>query len=433
MKKLIFFSLIMLLGIRAIGQSNSQEINQKNHIDMKETLETLKQLADKYDPYLQETRSLIHRYPGVRFSPKEDATLELIKSELARYINSDLVFNISLISALDGGLVLDVIFNPDYDWLIFRADVDALEITEKTGLDFSSKYPGLMHACGHDIHAAMLLTACRIMLTEPGLPIKHNIRFVFQRAEENPIDGLSGGKLLVHEGICKEMKAAYALHIWTKPELPAGTFMSCPGPMLGNSDRLKITITAPGGHVANPDDGSSAIDVSFTVYQEMRKIYAGLSKDSVSLSPAIINSGKQSNVRPQEAELWFACRNYLPTGEREAFHQMIRERLEKEVGLHHPDAKIVVESIYGHPTLSNDSASYQNVVEILSAAGETTAVAKKILGGEDFAHYLNQIPGCMFMLGAYQPGSGDVHTSTFNPDPAVFKKGVLFWLLLATN
>lgn len=397
-----------------------------------EIVTTLVALAQAAQPYVVEIRRELHQYPELRW--QEERTLTFIKLCLSLVnINREQKPEIE-IHRTEGGIWADVTFNPNFDRILLRADVDALPIQETTGLPFASKNAGVMHACGHDIHAAMLIGAFKLIL-ENDVPVQHNLRFVFQRAEENPIDGRAGGLILKKEGVLEGVAAAYAQHIWAtgKP----GIFLSRSGPALANSDRFKITIKCTGGHVASPHHGSNAIDIATDIHVALRGFdtrFLG-TNEPTSFVPAISNSGTGSNIRPSQAEIWYAVRNVLGPHERAAFHQAIAERV-KAVVASYPDATVACEPIYGHPALANSPASYEQVKKLLTAAGQTTEKIELLMGGEDFAHYLELqggVPGCMWMLGAAQEGGGDHHTPTFNPDESVFWRGVLFWLLLATN
>lgn len=260
---------------------------------------------------------------------------------------------------------------------------------------------------------------------------KHNFRFVWQRAEENPLTQ-SGGHKLVEEGVCAEISKAYGLHIWATGQ--PGVFLSRSGGFLANSDRLKIVVHCTGGHVAFPNHGSNAVDIGIDICQGLKGFdtrYLGPS-EPCSLVPAIFQSGTGSNIRPSQAEIWFAVRNVLPLEARQQFHLALK-RVVDHVVAGYPDATVQVKSIFGHPALINTPESFNEVSGLLRNAGESVEVHEQIMGGEDFAHYLNAVPGSFWLLGAYQEGCGDHHTPTFNPDESVFWKGVLFWLILATN
>jgi amidohydrolase len=178
--------------------------------------------------------------PEVRF--EEHKTMSRIHAELLSLISKDVKINASFaITEKSGGLWLDVRFKPakfgtKNAIVLFRADCDGLAVAEQTGYEFSSKHQGFMHACGHDFHMAMLLGAIRAIVCD-GAPVTANtdLRFVFQRAEENPITQSGGDKLVNHEGVLEGVTSAFGLHVWA-PGV-CGQLMSRPGNLMANSDR----------------------------------------------------------------------------------------------------------------------------------------------------------------------------------------------------
>jgi metal-dependent amidase/aminoacylase/carboxypeptidase family protein len=152
--------------------------------------------------------------------------------------------------------------------------------------------------------------------------------------------------------------------------------------------------------------------------------------------PTTFNSGTATNIRPNTAEFSYGVRNFLNAEKRDWFKNRILDAIEKTAELYERDSHVLMEYMYGHPSLANSEIPYETVNTLLREAGEKTELQEINFGGEDFAHYLehhNGVPGCMWLLGAQQPGSGAHHTPTFNPDETVFWKGVLFWLLVATK
>ena len=206
------------------------------------TCETITQdiltLAQGAQDYMVETRRFLHMYPELSW--KEDNTISFIKSEIKKLLNN--YKGSSTLTEKKGGLVLDLNLSPEFDRILFRADIDALPIQEETNLSFASQVPNVMHACGHDCHAAMLLGALKV-LTSENLEIKHNIRFIFQRAEEIPYV-TSGGESLVKDGIMKNIAKAYALHISSKDE--EGILRSKPGLMMSNCTSIRLRSNAWG-------------------------------------------------------------------------------------------------------------------------------------------------------------------------------------------
>ncbi|MEK7463627.1 MAG: M20 family metallopeptidase [Patescibacteria group bacterium] len=389
--------------------------------------------AQETQQYVVGIRQHLHQYPEVRW--EEEKTLIYIRHQIGQLLADIAGFDAKAhVVELKGGLVVDVNINPSFDRILLRSDVDALPgIQEATGLPFASKISGKMHACGHDTHAAMLLGALKA-IAEGKVQPKHNLRFVFQRAEENPLTE-SGGASLVKEGVLNGISEAHALHIWADGK--AGSFIGKAGNFTANSDRVKVTIKCNGGHVAFPENGTSAVDIGADIVVAMRGLAVRTIGPNrpVSLAPAVFQSGEGSNVLPAGAELWFACRNYLLPAERSKFHATVKKHIET-VATQYADAVVTVEVINGHPVMANSQGAYDETLQLLQAAGQTTETMEPSLGGEDFAWYSQSqggVPSSMWMLGANQPGCGGHHKSTFNPDESVFWKGVLFWLLIATK
>ena len=376
-----------------------------------------------------ETRRVLHEKAELRF--EETETLAHIIYELlyARVRSVDRGFQPLEINNAKGGIWADFTVDPGVERLLFRADVDALPIQEATGLPFASKNPGKMHACGHDVHSAMLLGAIQAIAMGMVTP-KYNLRFVFQRAEENPVTE-SGGAMLVREGVLEGVSRVFGLHVWAtgKP----GVFYYREGAFLGNSGRMKIMITTSGGHVAQPHKGVNALRVAHAVMSGLESFSVQTLGpiEPVSLEPAILKSGTASNVMPATAELWYGVRTLLPAKDHEEYLKKLEKQVQHIVA-GFDGAKVECEKILGHPALHNTPEDVRVISNLLGRNGQQTEEHPPVLGGEDFAHYLLNRPGAYFMLGAHQDGCGDHHMPTFNPDESVFWKGVLYWLSLAT-
>jgi len=390
-------------------------------------------IAESTREYVREIREFLHQHPGVRFSPEETKTLDFIGAKMEDF---KLASGRSLyFTPNKGGLVVDVTVNRSFDRILFRADVDALPMQEETGLSFSSSKPGVSHACGHDVNAAMLLGAMKL-ICEGKITPKHNLRFVFQRAEENPITE-SGGTMLVREGVLEDISRVFALHIFTENHAPSGQWQTRRGPFMSNSGRVKIEITCDGGHVAVPNEGSNATEIMADIIVGMRSFaITNLGPlEPTSIVPATASAGEPnaSNVRPGSAVLWFSFRHLLSPDKAGKIKATMKTRIEAIVSAY-PDAEVKITFFDGHPALRNDPAETQKVMDLLAATGEKDVVEiDPVFGGEDFAHYLNKVPGTMIFLGAWQEGSGAHHQKNFNPNPAIFWKGVFYWLLLAIN
>lgn len=387
----------------------------------------LSEAARSLQDYAVSIRRAIHQQPELRW--KEDKTLARIEREVREALEKNAnaprtVFR----REFTGGLVIDV--GEGDSRTLFRADVDALPLVEATGVPYASKVPGVMHACGHDAHAAMLLAALKGIL-ERRVEAKRGLRFVFQRAEENPSDE-SGGARLVREGVLEDVGEVYGLHV--SQSSPSGQLLSRAGPTLANSDRFRVKITCQGGHVANPERGSSAIDVMTDIHVALRGVDRRLlgASEPCSIVPAVSNAGSTPNTRPAEGEIWYAARHYLPEEARENLAVSLRKRVEGAVA-GYPDAKMEFEYVRGHPALFNDAAMFDRDAGALRKAGLDIGVLKQDFAGDDLAHYLRKRPGSYWALGVRKEGAGSLHTPRFDMDENAMSTGILFWLSMATR
>lgn len=398
----------------------------------------LQGIALEMNGFLQEVRNHLHQNPETRW--EEEDTLGYIKSRIDGLKWGD-EFE-WIVTEYKGGLVLDIRashIDAHSEFILFRADIDALPIQEKTDLPYASRVPGKMHACGHDVHAAILLAAIKA-IAEGELMITRNIRCVFQRAEENPgtpPQDISGGKALVDDNVLENVSHVYGLHIWAKGE--SGKFMTRPGAILGNSGRVQIDFTWKdgGGHVAYPHVGGNAaklVLVAANVIEIFKSnLIDPLQPYSLELTGLQAGQGLQSsNIMPAVGSLTYAVRTMLK-GE-DAFDYKRRiEILLRNVLENIPGVGLKFHWKEGHPSTVNDSDEVRWVKCLLENCGQVSDDEfPPILGGEDFSYFLKGKPGCFWFLGADQEGCGGHHQPTFNPDPCVFWKGCLYWLLIAT-
>jgi len=384
-------------------------------------------LARQQQSLAIEWRRHLHQYPELRW--QEDNSLQWILEQISSIKST---FPWQQQAQFSGGLVVDMTVDPQLPWQLFRADIDALPITEETGLPFTSANLGIMHACGHDAHSAMLLAAYNAVQTGTFTP-SHNIRWVWQRAEENPDTPPveeSGGARLVREGVCDNMQCVHGLHIWSTH--PAGEFASRPGPMMANSGRIKINIKCSGGHAAVPNLGSNALRIAHQICDALEGFAAlALSPlESTVLEPTILHAGTAPNVRPSEAELWFANRHFMNADEALDYQNKLEKRI-RSVTDYFEDAAVTIRFIKGHPVLRNTGEDVDRVKVLLEGAKQNATIKPPTFGGEDFAYYLQKTSGSFWYLGGHQEGTGGHHTPIFNPSEDVLWQGVLFWLLLA--
>lgn len=387
-------------------------------------------VAQEMQSYVCEVRHELHAHPETRW--ETDWTRQFIVDQVKK-----MGFEPKKIQA---GIVVDIGHIPGKERILCRADFDALPVPEKTGLSFASQIEGKSHACGHDVGTAMLLGFLKALpkVISPTSNLPSNLRVFFQDAEENPGTDPrpeSGGKVAIREGVIHGIHESYALHVWSHPEdSKAGTFLSRPGAILGNSGRIYFKIECLGGHVAFPHAGVNALRVANEIMNRLSTFIARRFNpvEPVTLEPAVLNAGKGTNVMPDEAEMWWGFRTMLPRDK----HIAMAETVIAEVKATAKSMKAEITDIrliHGHPAMINNKDTYESMRDILTEAGEEVREIVPLLGGEDYAYIAMKVPSAMFLLDAYAEGSGGHHTPTFNPDEQYFWKGVHFWLLVATK
>lgn len=382
---------------------------------------------------LIELRRHFHSHPEAPWH--EDQTLSFIET----WVNGHFLRDFLYLRRGKGGIWFDFIVQPEQPFVIFRADVDALKVQEINEVTYKSQNPGVMHACGHDCHTAIMMVAMREIIEQhrhnPSFPAC-NIRVVFQRAEEDYTakDG-SGGRVLVFEdGVCENVRAAIALHVWSQK--PSGEFWTRPGSFLVNSDRAELTIRTKGGHAGFPHKAENALDYLF----DLPALFRNISQRRVAFEdgPVIINNTvchaggdlSSANVVPIEAKLGWSIRTGTIAA-RSAVRQEMTEIIKR-----HLDGRVdsfEFRWVDGHPATTNDPKLVAKTAEII---GDDDANADHpiIPGGEDFGHYAQKVPSVMWMLGTGSlKGKTDIshHCPNFDVDESVLWKGVEFWLKMA--
>jgi amidohydrolase len=297
--------------------------------------------------------------------------------------------------------------------VLLRADMDALPIQEENATDYVSQTPGVMHACGHDGHTAMLLGVARL-LSERRDQIRGTVKFMFQPAEE----GGAGAKKMIEDGVLSDppVDAAFALHVY--PERRVGQIGLCPGLSHAASDSFQIVVNGRGGHAARPQGAIDPIVVSAQIVTALQTL---VSREVSPTEAAVVTvgslvSGQAHNVIPDSATIRGTVR---------AFKEDVRALLQRRIGemavgiASAMRASAEVEYRVGYPTQVNDIA----MVEVIRAAAGDVIGADAVLarapamGGEDFAFVLQRVPGAMFFLGVRDPAwetPRALHTATFD-------------------
>lgn len=308
-----------------------------------------------------------------------------------------------------------------------RSDMDALPVTEKSGYPFPStkrttylgKDVGVAHACGHDIHMAVVLgTATVLAPMKAQLP--GTIVFLFQPSEEGPPDGEDGGaELMLKEGVFKEYKPTAVFGLHTSPDLTVGQVGYAPGPFFAASDGLSIKVTGKQAHGAAPHDGIDPIVIAAQIVNALQTIRSRnvppLEASVVTIG--IIRGGERANIIPSSVEMIGTVRSY-DANVRKLLHRRIVEIAELTAKAGGGSAEVKVE--LGTPALLNDSTLVRRMAPTLDrVAGKGNArVIQPTMGGEDFALFANEVPGMFVRLGTTKPGgtSGIWHTPDFLGD-----------------
>ncbi|MES2058705.1 MAG: M20 family metallopeptidase [Pseudomonadota bacterium] len=286
--------------------------------------------------------------------------------------------------------------------VLLRGDHDALPMQEETGLPFASKVAGAMHACGHDAHTAMLVGAARALCARrESLP--GTIVFMFQPGEE----GHHGARFMIEDGLLDDPRpeAAFALHI--SPNIPAGTVVSRTGALLASTDTLTATITGRGGHAAMPHDCIDPIPVACEIVTALQTFIARQIPvtDPAVLTIAKINAGSAHNIIPGEATMLGTLRTLSERTRatmREGFVRIVENiaAAHGAIGVAHIDP--------GYPVTMNDARATELMRSCAVSLGGEQAwqvMPAPMMGAEDFAYVLRDVPGAMAFIGVAPEGS----------------------------
>jgi len=289
--------------------------------------------------------------------------------------------------------------------VLLRGDMDALPLTEDTGLDFRSKIGGAMHACGHDTHVAMLVGAAKALCAERER-LAGSVMFMFQPGEE----GWHGARFMLDDGLIDPLPdAAFALHI--SPNMPTGVIASRAGSLLASSDKIRVKVKGRGGHASMPHDALDPIPIACEIVLALQAFITRRVPvfDPAVLTIARIEAGTTDNIIPEFARLWGTIRT-----QSERTRQLVLDgvlEVARHIGKAH-GAEVDASIEHGFPVTLNN-AGVVDLVESTAKAlfGEHGFIRmpNPMMGAEDFSYILQKAPGAMAFLGA-APEGGDYHT-----------------------
>ena len=286
--------------------------------------------------------------------------------------------------------------------IAFRADMDALPIQETSDLSYKSVNDGVMHACGHDAHTAMLLVAAEI-LSKNIEQISGKIKFIFQPAEE----GFGGAKFMIDDGALEGVEEIYGLHVWNYQE--SGTIGLKSGPVMAAADKFEIIINGIGGHGAAPQGTVDCVVVSSYLIQSLQTIVSRNTNpiDSTAITIGQINGGYNFNIIADKVILKGTARSYTEN------RLMIKKRLQEIINGTESMFNAKIELIYedGYPPVINDIATTKKLSRIANKIVGNKLISPYLsMGGEDFSYFAQKSPRMFLFLGTMPNGKDKMST-----------------------
>ncbi|MEC4892592.1 MAG: M20 family metallopeptidase [Oscillatoria sp. PMC 1051.18] len=349
-------------------------------------LTKIKDIAETLAPRLIEIRRHIHAHPEL--SGQENQTAAYVAGVLSSVgIHAEEAVGKT-------GVVGELLGSDNNHTVAIRTDMDALPIEELANVDFASRKPGIMHACGHDVHTTLGLGTAMV-LAQLGEELPGNVRFIFQPAEEIA----QGANWMVREGVMKDVKAIFGVHVF--PSIPGRSVGVRYGVLTAAADDLEISIQGESGHGARPHE---AVDAIWIASQVITSLQQAISRTHNPLRPMVLTIGKISGGRAPNA---IADRVHLAGTVRSLHpetHANLPEWIEKIIAniCDTYGAKYEFNYRRGTPSVQNDAFLTQIVEEAAREAwgGDRVQILNEpSLGAEDFAMYLEHAPGTMFRLG----------------------------------
>jgi len=367
---------------------------------------TVQRLAAEVESHIIAHRRALHAIPETGFEERCTAAyVAETLSGLGLPVRTGIATT-GVTALLDTGLEGPVV--------MLRADMDALPVTEATGLPFASRHEGRMHACGHDAHMAMLLGAAEmlsaIVREEPGR-LRGKVLFLFQPAEEGP----GGAAPMIAEGVLDEPKVDVCLgaHVW--PSLPVGTVGVKPGPLMAAMDRFELAVHGRGGHAATPHLCVDALETATQVVGALQRVVSRMTDplEPVILTIGELHAGTAYNVIPGEARMAGTVRTFSPDV-RAAWEDRIRTVADGVCAAMGATATLDFHYCHG-PVINTPRVAEVVRRAVVEARGEQAVTTPTpTLGGEDFSCFLERIPGCFFFVGC--GGDVPIHNPRFDLD-----------------
>ncbi|MBE7438906.1 MAG: amidohydrolase [Spirochaetales bacterium] len=334
-------------------------------------------------PTIIATRRTIHSYPELAFQEHKTAALIAERLKSSGYEPRTGIGQTGVVCDLGPG-----------PYLALRADMDALPLQEQSDVEYRSRVPGIMHACGHDGHVAILLGVAEILAHKK---LKRGLRFIFQPAEE----GHGGATAMIRDGVLDQVDRIYGLHLWNYQNFGEVGVMS--GPVLAATSEFEITIEGQGGHGATPQGTADAVLVAAHVITALQSIVSrNLDPlDSGVVTVGAVSAGSNYNIIAESARLIGTIRSY-----KDSTHALLCDRLTSvtrsvAAGLG-ARARIVIKE--GYPPTVNHPELAATVEKAARSVGAAVGPPYLTMGGEDFSFYGRHVPSCFFFIGSRPAG-----------------------------
>lgn len=379
-------------------------------------------LFSNYMPEVVANRHYLHQIPEIGLS--EFKTSDFVAEQLA-----GMGYEVTRGLAKTG--IVATLKNGGSDRSIgIRADFDALPIMEETGVEYASTHAGVMHACGHDGHTAMLLGAAKILAERRNFD--GTIHLIFQPAEEN----YAGANLMIEDGLFDRFPCDAVFGLHNDPGIPFGHFAFREGPMMASADECKITVVGKGGHGAEPQAAADPIVAGASIIMALQTVVA---RNIHPLQSAVVtvgafNSGIASNVIPERAEMRLTIRA-LDAGVRDELERRIRSIADGQAASY--GMSVEIEYDRGYPPTINHKAETDYVRALAkryAGADKVYDMPQPIMGSEDFSYMLEKRPGCYFFVGtARTDNDPPLHHPRYDFNDDILPVGTAFWVELAEN
>lgn len=344
----------------------------------------IKEIAKKYEQYTIDMRREFHMYPEL--SMKEVRTAKRIKEELTK-------IGVPFVSIGESGVVATIEGKNKGKTIALRADIDALEVNEIRDVPYKSKNEGIMHACGHDAHGAMLLGAAQV-LNEIKDELKGTVKLLFQPAEEIA----QGAKALIEGGALEGVDEVFGMHVMGN--FPIGKIAVGSGPRMASADKFKITVKGVGGHGSMPNLGVDALVAASAIVMNLQTLVSReiSPMDSVVVSIGKFNSGTRFNVIADEAVLEGTTRCFSYEV-RDQLPSMMERVIKSTAASYRAEAELQYDFLTA-PTINHEESTERARKAIAKIMSEDAVMEMpKMLGSEDFSEYLAKVPGTFAIVG----------------------------------